>query len=84
MREALTIIAEARDSARLRRFLETGTDRKFLYVVCPSACSYLNMRQRETSSRLHAQISHEVSINSVIHATSIRYCRHVHFFHLAI
>jgi ubiquitin carboxyl-terminal hydrolase 25/28 len=33
MREALSIIAELRDSARLRRFLETGTDRQWVLLV---------------------------------------------------
>jgi hypothetical protein len=35
MREALSVIAEVRDSARLRQFLETGQDRKFNDMSSP-------------------------------------------------
>ena len=31
MREALSVIAEFTESQRLRRFLETGQDRRFLF-----------------------------------------------------
>lgn len=39
MREALSVIAEVRDSARLRRFLETGTDRGSLFYPLSFAFS---------------------------------------------
>lgn len=35
MREALLVIAEVRDSERLRQFLELGQDRTYLSSICP-------------------------------------------------
>lgn len=32
MREAVAVIAEMRDSDRLRKFLETGSDRTFAFL----------------------------------------------------
>lgn len=48
MREAMSVIAEANDSERLRKFLETGADRKYmLSLVLYTRCS--DIEQRATS-----------------------------------